>query len=813
MLKLVCLLLLAFSIAQVLSLECYTGYSLIRGQTVGTTTQKCTKSSDQCYKAKADISTLNKFKLAGCSTFRCMLSRNKCQTQQVAGQTIELCCCNDRDLCNGADPNSPTSTLNNLKNSLLGGALKTLTASASSTLIGPEDEIEFIDGIIGDPRIEDTIEGSGEYLDDDPEHFHPPDHYRLEHYLKTNYNSRVVPRRNSNETVNVSVKMEIYQIVEMNEPQQYILLNTWIVERWNDDLLYWNPARFGGLRQISLPKDAVWLPDTTLYNSLVMDEAESRKLINVKITTLPKEKTTLVELLYPTLYKTSCLLDLRTFPFDLQSCKLTFGSWTHDNKAINYFPHNVSGKSAISTKHCIENEEWNILGTKVVRLESKFDCCVNNYTLLEFHVHLQRKPLYYVINLITPTAIITLIAIFGFFSSSTINDVREEKMSLGITTLLSMSILIFMVSDKMPNMGTSVPLIGWYYTSCITLISTATLAASIVIFTQKKGIVGKRPSRKTMRWARRLGKILMVRMPLLMVQAYALKAKARQSLKHRTQKKNVIAFECASMIRRVPLGEEDSGSGPLPQFLETEKYQNGKYHFWQDKMRKASQRKVSVWQRWYKLSKDVRKMSIENANTVKPMSNREPHTENNPMSGPSGPAGLNIMTGPSDEVGRKINFQQGNTTEMSNILGNNNSTAIRFMDDDNDTEKMSDDEKSWDAPSQQWSNGVDNVGFQPSRSISLASAAPYNTRKPLTNHNSLVEFDLVDGVFDFSNMTALQQRTLAQIEWDWIAAVIERAFLVFFNLCFWVSILLVGLIGVYCCYYMVDLKDSEFTGV
>ena len=36
--------------------------------------------------------------------------------------------------------------------------------------------------------------------------------------------------------------------------------NNFQLQRWNDDLLYWNPARFGGLRQISLPKDAVWLP-------------------------------------------------------------------------------------------------------------------------------------------------------------------------------------------------------------------------------------------------------------------------------------------------------------------------------------------------------------------------------------------------------------------------------------------------------------------------------------------------------------------------------------------------------------------------
>ena len=73
MLKFTCLFLLALSITQVLSLECYTGYSIIKGQTVGTTTETCTQSSDQCYLAKAEVTTLNNFKLAGCSTFFCMV--------------------------------------------------------------------------------------------------------------------------------------------------------------------------------------------------------------------------------------------------------------------------------------------------------------------------------------------------------------------------------------------------------------------------------------------------------------------------------------------------------------------------------------------------------------------------------------------------------------------------------------------------------------------------------------------------------------------------------------------------------------------
>ncbi|TMS34104.1 hypothetical protein L596_001755 [Steinernema carpocapsae] len=98
-------------------------------------------------------------------------------------------------------------------------------------------------------------------------------------------------------------------------------MNAWIVERWRDDMLYWNPAHFGGIREIILPKDSIWIPDTTLYNSLVMDDAESRRLLNAKLTT-DVYKTVLVELLYPTLYKFSCMLNLKFFPFDIQVCSL-----------------------------------------------------------------------------------------------------------------------------------------------------------------------------------------------------------------------------------------------------------------------------------------------------------------------------------------------------------------------------------------------------------------------------------------------------------------------------------------------------------
>ncbi|KHJ88940.1 hypothetical protein OESDEN_11255 [Oesophagostomum dentatum] len=95
-----------------LALECYTGFKYIRGQSVeltfishceiilGTSKTKCESDSDYCYNATADLTALNEIKMAGCSTTRCFLSRNKCIEQVLQGVKVKFCCCNTGDLCN-----------------------------------------------------------------------------------------------------------------------------------------------------------------------------------------------------------------------------------------------------------------------------------------------------------------------------------------------------------------------------------------------------------------------------------------------------------------------------------------------------------------------------------------------------------------------------------------------------------------------------------------------------------------------------------------------------------------------------------------
>ncbi|CAI4228556.1 unnamed protein product [Auanema sp. JU1783] len=325
-----------------------------------------------------------------------------------------------------------------------------------------------------------------------------PSQIKLVQDLLDKYDKKAKPVWDSSRPINVSFSMDLYQILELNEPQQYILLNAWIIERWYDEFLFWLPEDYSNITELRLPHDSIWLPDTTLYNSLVMKDDDTRRLLNAKLTTEKNRRAALIELLYPTIYKFSCLLDLRFFPFDVQVCTMTFSSWTYDKMGIDYFPYSEK----IGTSNYLENEGWYILKTKVARNEVKYSCCPNKYTLLQLTLYLRRKPLFYLVNLIIPTSIITLIAIVGFFTTSSASGMREEKVSLGITTLLSMSILMLMVSDQMPTTSTFIPLIGWFILAMIIVISLGTIVSSVIIAIQKRGSLGERLSRKALKVAK-----------------------------------------------------------------------------------------------------------------------------------------------------------------------------------------------------------------------------------------------------------------------------------------------------------------------
>jgi len=81
-------------------LQCYTGFKLFGGQGVGDQTKTCESEGDFCYNMTASSGMLLNVAKAGCSTYRCLFSRDSCQKTEFQGIPVSFCCCSE-DLCNG----------------------------------------------------------------------------------------------------------------------------------------------------------------------------------------------------------------------------------------------------------------------------------------------------------------------------------------------------------------------------------------------------------------------------------------------------------------------------------------------------------------------------------------------------------------------------------------------------------------------------------------------------------------------------------------------------------------------------------------
>ncbi|VDM81175.1 unnamed protein product [Strongylus vulgaris] len=89
-----------------------------------------------------------------------------------------------------------------------------------------------------------------------------------------------------------------------------------------------------------------------------------------------------------------------------------------------------------------------------------YDCCPNPYPDISYFFAIKRNPSYYLFTLIIPSAFITIVTVIGFFTPHSSTGENTEKVSLGVTALLSLAIILMMVSDKLPATSNSVPLLG-----------------------------------------------------------------------------------------------------------------------------------------------------------------------------------------------------------------------------------------------------------------------------------------------------------------------------------------------------------------
>ncbi|XP_034463154.1 neuronal acetylcholine receptor subunit alpha-2-like [Hippoglossus hippoglossus] len=194
----------------------------------------------------------------------------------------------------------------------------------------------------------------------------------------------------------------------------------------------------------------------------------------------------------PAIYKSSCSIDVTFFPFDQQSCKMKFGSWTYDRAKIDLEPF----ENTVDLKDYWESGEWAIVNAVGTYNTKKYDCCHEIYPDITYYFVIRRLPLFYTINLIIPCLLISCLTVLVFYLPSDCG----EKITLCISVLLSLTVFLLLITEIIPSTSLVIPLIGEYLLFTMIFV---TLSIAITVFVLN--VHHRSSATHTMpRWVRRL---------------------------------------------------------------------------------------------------------------------------------------------------------------------------------------------------------------------------------------------------------------------------------------------------------------------
>ncbi|XP_042208248.1 acetylcholine receptor subunit beta-like 1 isoform X2 [Homarus americanus] len=294
------------------------------------------------------------------------------------------------------------------------------------------------------------------------------DEERLVRDLFRGYNKLIRPVENMTYNVDVAFGLAFIQLINVNEKNQIMKSNVWLRLVWKDYQLRWDAADYGGIKVLRLPPDKVWKPDIVLFNN-ADGNYEVRYKSNVLI--YPHGEVLWVP---PAIYQSSCTIDVTYFPFDQQTCLMKFGSWTFNGDQVSLSLYNA--KNFVDLSDYWKSGTWDIVEVPA------FLNVINNTphpteTDITFYITIRRKTLFYTVNLILPTVLISFLCILVFYLPAE----AGEKVTLGISILLSLVVFLLLVSKILPPTSLVLPLIAKYLLFTFVMNTVSILVTVVII--------------------------------------------------------------------------------------------------------------------------------------------------------------------------------------------------------------------------------------------------------------------------------------------------------------------------------------------
>ncbi|XP_058045425.1 acetylcholine receptor subunit delta isoform X2 [Ahaetulla prasina] len=237
---------------------------------------------------------------------------------------------------------------------------------------------------------------------------------------------------------------------------------------------------YGGIEVLRLRPEMLWLPEIVLENN---NDGNFEITYNANILVYANGD---VYWLPPSIFRTACPINVNYFPFDWQNCSLRFCSLMYNANEIDL---QIISKVDEETKrnYLVEwiiidpesftsNGEWEIIHRPARKnINSLVPRDSNKHQDITFYLIIKRKPLFYIINIVTPCILIAFMIILVFYLPAD----SGEKMTLAISILLAQSVFLLLISQRLPATSFAIPLIGKYLLFVMLLVTAVVVACTV----------------------------------------------------------------------------------------------------------------------------------------------------------------------------------------------------------------------------------------------------------------------------------------------------------------------------------------------
>ena len=265
------------------------------------------------------------------------------------------------------------------------------------------------------------------------------------------------PVSDSASTLNVTLDWNLVSINDFDETNGYVDVSGFIT-------LEWTSAVYPTTEAVTdlLKPSMVWKPPIVLLNSVKTFEVIGHDTsVKVRYNFVTKEcqwRPWIVA-------RAACSPDVEYYPFDKQSCIFRLSVWGYKTDEVSLTPKSSDWGSL----YFEENGEWKIDATSVET------SVINEYSVIDYKMNLKRRPLYYIINLISPIVLLGALSSCSFL----LPVASGERIGFSVTCFLSYVVLLNMIMEFLPTSGIPLSYLS-YYTFVMMILSAAMTVMTII---------------------------------------------------------------------------------------------------------------------------------------------------------------------------------------------------------------------------------------------------------------------------------------------------------------------------------------------